>query len=120
MNLNCILAQRLIKTEAGERVVAVEVLINTPYISKLIRQGDFHEIKNVMAKGGDEGMTTFDQSLFELYKARKIDLQAALINADSSTDLEWKINFGGGLKELHSKDGHNEDLQLPSSLDPEN
>jgi twitching motility protein PilU len=117
LNLNCILAQRLIKTEAGKRVPAVEVLVNTPYISKLIRQGDFHEIKAVMSKGGDEGMNTFDQSLFELYKTRKIDLQSALANADSSTDLEWKINFGGGLKELHAKDEKLEDLQLPSRSD---
>ena len=117
LNLNCILAQRLVKTEDGKRVPAVEVLVNTPYISKLIRQGDFHEIKAVMAKGGDEGMKTFDQSLFELYKAHKIDLQSALANADSSTDLEWKINFGGGLKELHGKEGKSEDLQFPSRSD---
>ncbi len=117
LNLNCILAQRLVKTEDGKRVVAVEVLINTPYISKLIRQGDFHEIKDIMTKGGDEGMKTFDQSLFELFKSRKIDLQSALANADSSTELEWKINFGGGLKELHGKEEKMEDLQLPSRLD---
>jgi len=117
LNLNCILAQRLVKTEDGKRVAAVEVLVNTPYISKLIRQGEFHEIKSIMAKGGDEGMKTFDQSLFELFKARKIDLQSALANADSSTDLEWKINFGGGLKELHGEDEHNKDLPFPSSSD---
>jgi len=117
LNLNCILAQRLVKTEEGKRVPAVEVLVNTPYISKLIRQGEFHEIKAIMAKGGESGMKTFDQSLFELYKAHKIDLQSALANADSSTDLEWKINFGGGLKELHGKDEHNEGLEFPASTD---
>ena len=39
LNLNCILAQRLVKTESGGRVPAIEVLVNTPYISKLIRDG---------------------------------------------------------------------------------
>ncbi len=117
LNLNCILAQRLVKTESGQRVVAVEVLVNTPYISNLIRQGDFHEIKASMAKGRDEGMKTFDQSLFELFDTGKIDLQAALANADSSTDLEWKINFGGGMNEQHDKQAHAEDLQLASSAD---
>jgi len=115
LNLNCIMAQRLVKTESGSRIVAVEVLVNTPYISKLIREGNFHEIKEIMEKGHEAGMKTFDQSLFELFQAKKIDLKAALANADSSSDLEWKINFGGGTKELHGKAEKNEPLQFPSS-----
>ena len=113
LNLNGILAQRLVKTEDGSRVAAVEVLVNTPYISKLIRDGDFHEIKDIMKKGSESGMKTFDQSLFELFKERKIDLKSALANADSSSDLEWKINFGGGMKELEGKEEHPETLEFP-------
>jgi len=114
LNLNCILAQRLVKNEEGMRVAAVEVLVNTPYISKLIREGSFNEIKDIMGKGSEAGMKTFDQSLFDLFKERKIDLKAALANADSSSDLEWKINFGGGMKELHGKEESNEPLQFPT------
>ncbi len=113
LNLNCILAQRLVKSETGERVVVVEVLVNTPYISKLIREGDFHEIKAIMEKGSESGMKTFDQALFDLFKARKIDLKSALANADSSSDLEWKINFGGGVNELQAKDETTESLEFP-------
>jgi len=115
LNLNCILAQRLVKSEDGNRVVAVEALVNTPYISKLIRDGNFHEIKEIMAKGSESGMKTFDQSLYELFKARRIDLKSALAHADSSSDLEWKINFGGGVKELHGKEKFDDSLQFPSS-----
>ena len=115
LNLNCILAQRLVKVEDGSRVVAVEVLVNTPYISKLIRGGEFNEIKAIMEKGSEMGMTTFDQSLFELFKDRKIDLKTALDNADSSSNLEWKINFGEGAKDLHGKTEKMEELKLPSS-----
>ncbi|HEB81495.1 MAG TPA: PilT/PilU family type 4a pilus ATPase [Gammaproteobacteria bacterium] len=115
LNLNCILAQRLVKAKDGHREVAVEVLVNTPYISKLIREGDFHEIKEIMQKGSESGMKTFDQALFELFKARKIDLDTALANADSRSDLEWKINFGGGVKDLHGKDDPSETLEFPSS-----
>ena len=115
LNLNCILAQRLVKKEDGSRIVAVEVLVSTPYISKLIRAGDFHEIKEIMAKGSESGMKTFDQSLFELFKSRKIDLQSALANADSSSDLEWKINFGGGAKELHGNEEMHGSLEFPDS-----
>lgn len=114
LNLNCILAQRLVKVEDGSRVVAVEILVNTPYIGKLIRSGEFNEIKAIMEKGSETGMTTFDQSLFELFKARKIDLKTALAHADSSSNLEWKINFGGGAKELHGKTEKVEELKFPS------
>ena len=115
LNLNAIMAQRLVVGVDGERVVAVEVLVNTPYISKLIREGKFNEIKEVMEKGKDSGMVTFDQSLFELFKARKIDLKMALANADSSTDLEWRINFGGGVQELKNKSDKVESLEFPDS-----
>jgi len=115
LNLNCILAQRLVKTEEGSRVVAVEVLVNTPYICKLIREGSFHEIKEIMEKGSETGMTTFDQSLYELYAAGKIDLKSALANADSSSDLEWKINFGGGVKELKTKKEKPKNIQFPDT-----
>jgi len=104
LNLNAILAQRLVPTTDGKRIVAVEVMINTPYISQLIRDGSFNEIKDVMEKNADEGMKTFDQSLYDLFKSKKIDLKTALANADSSSELEWKINFGGGVKSLASED----------------
>ena len=115
LNLNCILAQRLVKTEEGGRVPAVEVLVNTPYISKLIREANFHEIKEIMSKGSEEGMKTFDQSLYELFKSKKINLKSALANADSSSDLEWKINFGGGTRGLEDDAENNEPLEFPSS-----
>ncbi|MDH5610928.1 MAG: PilT/PilU family type 4a pilus ATPase [Gammaproteobacteria bacterium] len=113
LNLNAILAQRLVSSIDGTRVAAVEVLMNTPYISSLIREGDFHGIKAVMEKGGKDGMQTFDQSLYDLYKKDRIDLKTALANADSSSDLEWKINFGGGV-ESGSKEKP-PTLQFPSS-----
>ena len=93
LNLNCVLAQRLVKTESGSRIVAVEVLVNTPYISKLIRDGNFHEIKEIMEKGHETGMKTFDQSLFELYCKEIITAEDALRNAESQNNLRLKIKL---------------------------
>ena len=76
---------------------AVEVMLNTPYIAELIRDGRIHELREAMSKGSRDGMQTFDQSLFDLYKRNDIELETALDNADSRTDLEWRINFGGGV-----------------------
>lgn len=114
LNLNGILAQRLVIRDDGSRVVAVEAMINTPYISQLIRKGKFSEIKEVMDKSSEEGMQTFDQALYKLFKDRKIDLKTALANADSSSDLEWKINFGGGVKGLQANEKP-ETLEFPST-----
>ena len=115
LNLNAILAQRLVSSEGGSRVVATEVLINTPYISQLIRDGNFNGIKEIMEKGSDVGMQTFDQSLYLLFKDGKIDLKSALANADSSSDLEWRINFGGGVKDMQQKDENPDTLQFPAT-----
>ncbi|HBA34122.1 MAG TPA: type IV pili twitching motility protein PilT [Gammaproteobacteria bacterium] len=95
LNLNAIVSLRLLPgAEKTKRCAATEVMINSPYVSELVRSGDFHEIKNVMEKGNQEGMQTFDQSITELYNRGKITLETALSHADSRTDLEWKLNFG--------------------------
>jgi twitching motility protein PilU len=103
LNLKAIISQRLVPSKTGGRVAAVEVMVNTPYIAELIRKGDLSGIKEIMEKSGKAGMQTFDQSLFTLFKAGRIDLQDALSYADSRTNLEWKINFGGGVGEAGVK-----------------
>jgi twitching motility protein PilU len=97
LNLKAVISQRLVPAKSGGRVPAVEVMLNTSYISELIRDGRIHELREAMTKGSRDGMQTFDQSLFDLYKRGEVELQVALDNADSRTDLEWRINFGGGV-----------------------
>lgn len=95
LNLRAIVSLRLVNKKEGGRIAAVEVMLNTPYIAELIRKGEFHEIKESMEKGGQQGMQSFDQALYDLFKHGKIDLKEALENADSKSNLEWKINFSG-------------------------
>ncbi len=93
-NLNAVVSQRLVKTKSGGRCAAIENMINTPHISTLILKGELNEIKDAMASSGTKGMKTFDDALFDLFKADKISLDEALANADSRNDLEAKLNFG--------------------------
>ncbi|TAN65406.1 MAG: PilT/PilU family type 4a pilus ATPase [Methylobacter sp.] len=93
-NLNGVISQRLIPDIAGKRCAAIEVMINTPHIASLILKGELNEIKTAMKSSGSKGMKTFDDALFELYKSGKISLEETLKNADSSNDVEAKINFG--------------------------
>jgi len=103
LNLKAVISQRLVPRKGKERarVPAVEVMLNTPYISELIRKGEIHEIRAVIEKAGREGMQTFDQSLYQMYREDRIELETALDYADSRTDLEWRINFGGGTAAYH-------------------
>nr|WP_296747833.1 PilT/PilU family type 4a pilus ATPase [Thioalkalivibrio sp.] len=111
INLRAIVAQRLLQTPQGKRVVAVEVLVNTPFVAELIREDKVGEIKEAMQKGSKDGMQTFDQALFRLYKEGKVELEEALSKADSRADLEWRLSFGGG---VGTPDGEaEEDFRLP-------
>lgn len=93
LNLVGILSQRLIPGKVKKRVAAVEVLINTPYVSDLINKQRLGEIKEIMGDNNDIGMNTFDQALFRLFTNGEIDEENALANADSRNDLSLKIRF---------------------------
>ncbi|MEY3746907.1 MAG: hypothetical protein RL194_366, partial [Pseudomonadota bacterium] len=93
LNLVAIVAQRLIPGKTAKRVAAMEVMINTPYIAELIQKQKTEEIKEIMGQNTDIGMSTFDQSLFELYKAGRIDQDNALNYADSRNDLSLKMRI---------------------------
>ena len=72
MNLRAIISLRLIPGIQAKRVPAVEILLNTPFISDLIEKGNIEDIKEAMEKGKEQGMQTFDQALLDLYFAGKI------------------------------------------------
>jgi twitching motility protein PilU len=104
LNLKGLISQRLVpKKEAKGRVVAMEIMLNSPLISDLIFKGEVHEIKEIMKKSRELGMQTFDQALFDLYEADKITYEDALRNADSVNDLRLNIK-------LNSKHAKNRDF----------
>ena len=92
--LTAIIAQRLVPGKDGRRVAAVEVLLNTPHVAELMLKGDVGGIKTALKESTQEDMQSFDTALYRLYKDGRISLEDALAYADSSVDLEAKINFG--------------------------
>jgi len=94
LNIRAVISQRLVTGIDGKRCAAIEILVNTPHIADLILKGDLDEMKIAMEESGQKGMQTFDKALFNLYKEGRIELEEALNNADSRTNLEAKINFG--------------------------
>lgn len=94
LNLRGIVAQQLIPTPDGSgRKAALEVLLNTPLVSDLIRKGEVGELKNLMSKSNELGMQTYDQSLYRLYDEGEISYDDALAYADSPNDLRLLIKL---------------------------
>jgi twitching motility protein PilU len=91
--LRAIISQRLVRTRDGHRTAAVEIMLNTPHISELIKKGDVVGAKEAIRNTTEHGMQSFDVALYNLFKQGKIELEEALSNADSRTNLEAKINF---------------------------
>jgi len=92
MTLKGIVSQRLVKGVDGKRVAAVEVLLNTFYVSELIQKGEVDKLKDAIEQSLNAGSQTFERSLLDLYVAGKISREEALSNADSRTDMEWLIS----------------------------
>lgn len=77
--LQGVVSQQLMKTVDGQgRVAAVEVLVATPAIRNLVREGKVHQMYSMMQAGKDHGMITMDQSLAGLVKAGRVSYEAAL------------------------------------------
>ncbi len=103
LNLRAIIGQQLIlAADKKSRYPAVEILINTPYVSQMIREGNVAELKDIMGKSNQQGMLTFDQALYALYKKKKITYEDALHHADSANELRLMIKLGSksGVKKM--------------------
>jgi twitching motility protein PilU len=93
--MRAILSQRLVRSRNGKLVAAVELMLNTPHIKDLILKGDIAGVKEAHKESSEQGMQNFDNALLDLYKAGTITLDEAMAHADSRSNLEAKINFGG-------------------------
>ncbi|CAA0106173.1 Twitching mobility protein [Zhongshania aliphaticivorans] len=95
LNLKAMVAQQLVPTRDGEgRRACVEILLNSPLASDLIRKGDVAGVKDLMRQSTELGMQTFDQALYDLYVSGDITYEDAIAHADSANDLRLLIKLG--------------------------
>ncbi len=98
LNLRAIVAQQLVVKQKSEgRNAAVEILLNSPLVSDLIREGATHELKALMEKSTEMGMQTFDQALLALFERELISYEDALAHADKPNDLRLQIKLATGV-----------------------
>lgn len=92
LNLRGVICQRLIPTKDGKsRVSILEIMLLTSRVADMIHKGDTAGLKPVIAAGFHEGMQTFDQNIFQLYKDGVITYDTAIRAADSANDLKLRI-----------------------------
>lgn len=90
--VRAIVAQRLVPRAAGKgRVAAMEIMLNTSRIQTLIRRGELETIRTAIEEGINDGLQTFDQALFGLFREQKITQDDALRFADSPNNLRLRM-----------------------------
>lgn len=92
-NLRGVVAQRLVPTVDGKMAAALEIMVNTPRITDLIKKREMGDIKGAIKDGQQYHMQTFDQALLALYQDHRISMESALRFADSKTDLKLAIKL---------------------------
>lgn len=95
MTLQAVLSQQLLPNVMGSRrMAACELMMVTPAVRNLIREGKTPQLNNAVATAGTEGSVTMDASILRLYKAGKISPQTA---ERAAQDREWmrrNLNMG--------------------------
>ncbi len=101
--LQGVVTQQLIPTIDGQgRVAAAEVMIATPGIRNLVREGKVHQIYSAMQAGGRYGMQTMDMSLASHVKAGRISQQMAFERCHDPEELQRLVGSSGGLSAFSS------------------
>ena len=87
------ICQRMVATVDGKLTPALEILLNTPLVKKLLEENRLDKLPAAIETGTDDGMLTFNQSLFNLVKAGRVTEKEALAKATNPQALE--MNFKG-------------------------
>jgi twitching motility protein PilU len=86
-----IVSQRLLRTIAGGRIPAMEIMLNTSLVAEMIEKGDFSGVKEAMEKSIAEGGQTFEHDIARLVMNGIVERKEGLLNADSPTNLMWRL-----------------------------
>jgi len=91
--LRAVICQRMVPTISGKMTPAVEILVNSPLVRKMLEENRLDKVSLAIETGSDDGMITFNQSLFNLVKEGKITEKEAMAKASNPQALE--MNFKG-------------------------
>ncbi|WP_246078174.1 type IV pilus twitching motility protein PilT [Rhodoglobus vestalii] len=106
--LQGVVCQTLVKSADGKgRCVATEVMVATPAIGNLIREGKTYQVPSAMQAGRELGMHTMDQHLADLVNAGKIERQDAMEKAQNRDELTQLIRRDSSISQDSTRMGSN-------------
>ena len=91
--LKAVVCQRMVGRAGGGVIPAIEVMVNTPTMRKLIEENRLEKLGVGIETGGEDGMQNFNQALFKLVQDRLVTEEEALSKASNADAL--KMNFQG-------------------------
>ena len=91
--LRGVICQRMVGTVDGKVTPALEIMLNSPLVRKLIEENRLDKLPAAIETGSDDGMLSFNQSLFNLVKAGRVTQKEAMSKASNAQALE--MNFKG-------------------------
>ncbi len=86
--LQAVICQRMVGKVAGGVTPALEILINTPTVKKMLEENRLEKVGAAIETGRDDGMQTFNQALYDLVKDKKVSEKEALAKAGNPQGLE--------------------------------
>ncbi len=114
-SLRGVVAQTLLKLSSGKgRAAAVEIMVATPAVRNLIREGKTFQLPSVIQTGVKEGMQTLEQSLSDLVLSGKVSQEEAMIKAPDKDAFLKFMREAGALRD----DGTVNGFQVPSITPP--
>ena len=81
----------MLRTLSGNRMPAVEIMLNTKLVAELIEKGDFSGVQEAIEKSMAEGSQTFELDIAKMIADGKVTRKEGLLHADSPTNLMWRL-----------------------------
>ena len=99
-SLRGVVSQQLLPTQDRPgRVAALEIMINTPAVANLVRQGKLDQIETAMQSGGSIGMQTMDSALQDLVRKGRISALDAYHQANNKSKFKSLLDDESGIVE---------------------
>lgn len=92
VNLRAVFCQRLLQDVEGRSIPAVEIMINTPFVRKLIESNALEKLPSAIETGREDGMQTFNQHIYELIREGRITEHMGRAYATNPAALDMMLS----------------------------
>ena len=93
--LSCVVYQRLVPRIGGGMIASYEVLVATPAVRNLIKEGKTHQLRNSIVTGAQDGMVTLEQSLSRLIQEGVVTEDEAAARSLYPKDIDARPRYAG-------------------------